>query len=514
MEKRLPPWSHGDESYQESFGTNKHLWGKTPAMDLLQLHRNEGVNYGNDITVLFATSGDLRNVVKTIQSLPDEFNHALTVTINDREPSTTARNAILLLLILSTLDLQEAIQINIEPLVDALIHVWYSAMITGDILSRLQSKVKPLIEEACQLTADRDPDDIVGKRWVFSMGATLCLNLRKAEWAHVLSLLDIPEHLTAESARRIRHATVLAPERADYRDRWYFKDATPSMRIAKERFREDGLVLPFGHPRHGFNIPNPTIYQAAESWPLTDQADPLAGWIDSEVRAAPWKASADLYGKLYIYLRGVLSAFIRKISTGKVHFQLFNVPGKDLEPCMTPSTCDRIETFPFSVPPRAVHLTLRRLSNLLKSRQQNPHATIVVMHPEMQRQIPPLVNQITSRRNEAITIFITSCHGADAYRLGDAKGLLRVNVDTLFKLFRGHDIFEPIRWDLNLAIKNENTIRDPWPTQLKLSRNSPGARVEYAYALASPFDGLLRCVEWKRVHPFPGFRQFLREAPT
>lgn len=63
--------------------------------------------------------------------------------------------------------------------------------------------------------------------------------------------------MTPRDAVQIRTAVTLAPERADYRDRWYYKEASPSMRIAKERFREDGLLLPFGHPRAAFDVPNP-----------------------------------------------------------------------------------------------------------------------------------------------------------------------------------------------------------------------------------------------------------------
>lgn len=195
-------------------------------------------------------------MVKTIQSLPDEFGHRITTTINDREPSITARNAILLLLAMSTLE-EESDQTSVEVLAESLIHVWYSAMITGDILSRLQSKVMPLIEKVWQQIASRKPGTMLGKTWHFKSGASLRLVLKKEDWARALTLLDVPEHLTASNARKIRHAIVLAPEREDYRDRWYFKDATPSMRVAKERFREDGLALPFGHPRLGFDYPNP-----------------------------------------------------------------------------------------------------------------------------------------------------------------------------------------------------------------------------------------------------------------
>lgn len=98
---------------------------------------------------------------------------------------------------------------------------------------------------------------ILGKTWTFTSGNTLRLVLRKEDWLILQTYLDIPDGLTKEEASNIRAATTLALERADYRDRWYFKDQTPFIRLAKQRFREDGLLLPFGHPRLGFNIPNP-----------------------------------------------------------------------------------------------------------------------------------------------------------------------------------------------------------------------------------------------------------------
>jgi hypothetical protein len=43
---------------------------------------------------------------------------------------------------------------------------------------------------------------------------------------------------TPKDAARILKAVTLAPERADYRDRWYFKDASQFMRIAKQRSKK------------------------------------------------------------------------------------------------------------------------------------------------------------------------------------------------------------------------------------------------------------------------------------
>jgi hypothetical protein len=70
--------------------------------------------------------------------------------------------------------------------------------------------------------------------------------LRREQWVQLLEYFATPGNLSREVACGIRAATVLAPERADYRDRWYHKDPTPSARAAKQLFREGGLLLPLG----------------------------------------------------------------------------------------------------------------------------------------------------------------------------------------------------------------------------------------------------------------------------
>lgn len=178
--------------------------------------------------------------------------------MNDREFDVVARNTILLLLALTAQDSTD-IQGTTIPLdfAEALIHVWYSALIPSSILSRLQDKVKPMITDVCSRIANKPPNTVLAKMWEFSAGRTLRLVLKEEDWLKLPEFLDIPEDMTSGDAAQIRTAVTLAPERTDYRDRWYFKDASPFMRIAKQRFREDGLLLPFGHPRIAFNIPNP-----------------------------------------------------------------------------------------------------------------------------------------------------------------------------------------------------------------------------------------------------------------
>ncbi|GAW11346.1 hypothetical protein ANO14919_006900 [Xylariales sp. No.14919] len=80
------------------------FFGSYPAIDVLRLAANEGVDRKEPIDVLFVQPADLRDVIKTIVDLPDNASAPINVTITDNTTSRTARNLILLLLALSSED--------------------------------------------------------------------------------------------------------------------------------------------------------------------------------------------------------------------------------------------------------------------------------------------------------------------------------------------------------------------------------------------------------------------------
>lgn len=190
-------------------------------------------------------------------NVPKQFSGRVQATINDREFMVVARNVILLLVALTedtstSLDKSER-----GGLAEYMIHLWYSAFVPVAVLARVNTRVGPLIEDVCHRIARTAANSLQEQTWRFASGNSLRLILRKEEWFCLPDYLHVPEGLTQEEASKIRTATTLAPERADYRDRWCFKDESPFVRVAKQRFRDDGLLLPFGHPRLGFSVPNP-----------------------------------------------------------------------------------------------------------------------------------------------------------------------------------------------------------------------------------------------------------------
>lgn len=93
-----------------------------PAYSLLR-----GVDLSGDegVHAVFAASGDLRMIVQTIASLPDEgepLRAPLHVYVNDWNPRVSLRNVLLLRLLLE----------HGEEGVDAVIALWYSAIVTPE----------------------------------------------------------------------------------------------------------------------------------------------------------------------------------------------------------------------------------------------------------------------------------------------------------------------------------------------------------------------------------------------
>lgn len=162
--------------------------------------------------------------------------------MNDRDPDVVARNVIMLL-VAFVVD-------NIDEAVDCIIHIWYSALIRKSDLDILQQRIRPLIENVCEKIKDKAPTSQLAKSWAFGQHS-LRLVLQKSSWDSLLSSMDIPEGLTAERARQLRGYVTVSASRKDYRDR-HLLFQSPSRRIVKKRFWEDGLLLPFGSRRGDF----------------------------------------------------------------------------------------------------------------------------------------------------------------------------------------------------------------------------------------------------------------------
>lgn len=77
---------------------------------------------------------------------------------------------------------------------------------------------------------------------------------------------------------------------------------------------------------------------------MKDSADPLGGWSSEEVAdMSSGPATADIYGKLFYYIRRLLRSFLDRLSSLDVSFKLFQVGASSLPDHFELDAFSRIE---------------------------------------------------------------------------------------------------------------------------------------------------------------------------
>jgi hypothetical protein len=227
--------------------TTKYSWSNLPALDILELKKNEGIeNLHRDLHLLFAASGDLRNVVKTVVGIPDQYKGNCTVVLNDLEFAIVARNAIMLLI---------AFHFDADTAVPLIIHLWYSALLPATMVQALRSEILPRVTEVCDKIEHKPVSSLHAESFLGS-GQKLRLVLKKEEWTQLAQYFQVPSGLSVEDAGNIRRRVVLAPERIDYRE-YAMLPLSPVLRQVDSQFREKGVMLPYGSSTSAFDTPNP-----------------------------------------------------------------------------------------------------------------------------------------------------------------------------------------------------------------------------------------------------------------
>ena len=157
-----------------------------------------------------------------------------------------ARNIVMLLLALSISDHQEA--------AEAILHCWYSALLRPADIQHIE-RLHPLIKNVCDGVSNRAAGSVHSELSRFGP-SSLRVSLKKEDWGSLLGFFSRPGRLAVQVANQIRRHVTLAPHRTDYFHRFLLLQK-PGHRICQQRFREDGILLPFGHSRDDFTVPNP-----------------------------------------------------------------------------------------------------------------------------------------------------------------------------------------------------------------------------------------------------------------
>ncbi|KAK0308345.1 hypothetical protein LTR01_004972 [Friedmanniomyces endolithicus] len=463
---------------------------------------------------------DPRNIIKSIAAIPGTYSNSIFVTVNDIDFDIVARNAIMLLIVITEPDNDNA--------VDCMLHVWYSSNIQQKHLELLEAKIRPPIENVILKIVNKAAGSLQRKTWKLGNN-TFSLTLVKEQWSLLLRYLEVPTGVTEPVARHVRTAVTMT--RRDHIDRSYLAQLPPH-RVCMERFRANGILLPFGESTEAFKIPNPSItpalswfarfaadsvrrtfYQTA-AWPMMDSADPLDGWDWREVlKTSSGLATNDLYGKLVVYLRRLFFDFHNVLQSHVLTFSLFNTNAGSLPHHLPKNNFARIEVS--NIVDRAylgIEKTLGLLGPLLQPPSVNPHAAMLTL---FMNAIPEILSEkeqknIAKPEMELAMQYMTKVSPARLFggnmaaamqteiiKMMGASVLVR-DVDKYFNMYMKQHGFDMFPAFMQMVPREPNTIIEKWPLRLKLLPHEKGAKEEFNSLLSSSHTGIERYVEWSR----------------
>ena len=278
------------------------LWGNTPAIDVLNLARNEGSCFGGGFNICFAgkldstlhlsnlnplrhsqtasersnrsivkgflicersfarirfantlglwadamiACGDLRNVLMTLFKLSDDFAGRMTITMNDNDIYVVLRNLAMILLLNED---------DPHLAVDTIIHLWYSARLQLKHVKLIKKLVLQPIDYVVEYIRSHPPR---GEDWKYARTFPGTVRVRAVfaakQWIEMQNILS--NDVDPDGAEVSRRSIIFGRE--DYLHRSLFNTRRDlHRRVSKMQFRERGVLLPFGQSPSGFNHVN------------------------------------------------------------------------------------------------------------------------------------------------------------------------------------------------------------------------------------------------------------------
>ncbi|KAJ7663921.1 hypothetical protein DFH06DRAFT_986293 [Mycena polygramma] len=278
------------------------FWGDLPAMDCLQLSTNEGMDDLDPLPDLKLSFGDLRNLIRTINSLPPDYAGYCDVLLNDTNPVLVNRNLVILFVLLSSGP-------SLDEAAEFCTHLMYSAVIPEAGAEYVKRCIDFIYASSGEFEADLSFHrclDTRGEGKVYSVQPS----------AGIKRLLEMfQSNYTLSTALRSMKDTTLAPDRLDFREK-YYAGLKPSHRMAFHRFRETGILAPFSLNTSNFTHPNRFLFSSQGIWMVPEDANALFGWDVADVQTSGIKRGAspeDILGCLFFHVKDELREFAKRV---------------------------------------------------------------------------------------------------------------------------------------------------------------------------------------------------------
>ncbi|KAJ3316206.1 hypothetical protein HDU76_001986, partial [Blyttiomyces sp. JEL0837] len=446
VEERKPIPITACEYLQQCPRQRESIWGEQPALDVLHTSTNE--MHLSDIHVLMAYASDLRDTIKTITSLPSNFNNTLHIHLNHPNAFAMARNLCFLTLLG---------QSTSHDLLDATIAACYSVRMTNSQLDRIIAILKPLYAAGPTATSWNLDSTIIN----LGQGFNLIHSQLK-------EFIKSANKIKSDNATQAYQTLITSPAVQDIIDRKLIF-IPPHQRIGWLRHRNSGILLPMGESTSNHNVANPFTFDKYPNIAFSEFAEKLMGWDFKDVINTANEMglpSNDLYGALFFHIRSQMKTFVDNLTRHKIVFHL-----SCMDPLKIPTSplLDRIWTSTLA-DEIGLPTLLKTYTNHL-NKGNNPYSTLITCNStwtsEVDIQTHHLVRESFAREMEYQTQLTATLHSPR--NLSEQATMSLRMIPDLRKLDLGGAFLEWVKESQRcfvVAYKSDVRLRMRWKNEI------------------------------------------------
>ncbi|KAF7309412.1 DUF4470 domain-containing protein [Mycena indigotica] len=280
------------------------MWGNVPAMDCLQIKNNEEQSGAfDDLKLCFPASADIRDMIRTVNSLPHNFTGYCDILLNDTNPILLNRTLVILFILLSSGP-------SLEEAAEFCTHLLYSAALPGAGAAYVKRCVDFIYGGGGEHEAD-----LSFQRSLDTRGEGKLYSVQPSTGIKRLLEMCQSSYPLATALKGMREIT-LSPDQLDFREK-YYATLKPAHRMSFHRFQETGILVPFAHNTVNFTEPNRFLFTSQGEWLVPEDANPLFGWDVTGVKYSGLKygvdPDSDILGCLFFHVKHELREFAKRV---------------------------------------------------------------------------------------------------------------------------------------------------------------------------------------------------------
>jgi len=204
-------------------------------------------------------SGDLRNVIRTVNALGSDYTGRLHILLNDASKVIVSRNIVLLLIL--------GAMTNESVAADIALHFWYSVFLPDEHRLRILASLVLILQQHTDKTELLSVG--LGRR-----AKLTCLVPREIT-DHLL--YTVGPILSTAQAQEEYERVYATPGRLHARNR-ALAGVRPCHSLAFAAFWRSGVVLPFSINSDHHTVPNASLFSPDGTWSHNNVENPLASW--------------------------------------------------------------------------------------------------------------------------------------------------------------------------------------------------------------------------------------------